>query len=153
MMDLANQIRDNEAVLANLVELGQLAPYLSPAQDRERKRYLSLSPEQSVARGTHWNPDESAQWTRNAREANVPLSAGPSATTGNVMRVLRSAGVAVDKMHAVATAAHAFWAVKTKRHKSGIHTMHEVLDVFNYHAGLVFNPPFGQPAAAAAPAQ
>jgi len=33
---------------------------------------------QGNARSTHWNPDESAPWTINARINNVPLSAGPS---------------------------------------------------------------------------
>ncbi|MFO0435568.1 MAG: hypothetical protein ACK5ZT_10035 [Sphingobacteriaceae bacterium] len=100
-----------------------------------------LSPEHEAARATHWNPNESAAWTRHAREHGLPLSAGPSATTGQTLRMLRGAAVSAEQMTAVANAAFAFWVNKAFRHKSGIHTRHEVLSVLAYHIQLLPAPP------------
>ncbi len=91
----------------------------------------------------HWNGNEGADWTKKARMNNLPLSAGPSATTGQTMNVLRAAPhvangaiVSKEEMIAVAEAAFAFWAIKAYKHKSGIHTRTEVMSVLDYHLSL-----------------
>jgi len=114
---------------------------------RKGQRTDILSPKQNDARQTHWNPNEGADWTAYARRNRLPLSAGPSATTGQAMRVLRGAIVTSEEMEAVAMAAHAFWIHKSFRHKSGIHTRHEVRSVLNFHLALLIPdaPPLPPP--------
>ncbi len=120
-------------------QVKELIQEKSQTEDQTKKKeyesnfYQVLSDKQNEARGTHWNPNEAAQWTKDARTKGSPLSAGPSATTGQALKMVRAINATPEEMRAVAEAAFAFWNLKAFRHKSGIHTLEEVTTVLSFH--------------------
>ncbi len=88
---------------------------------------------QDDARSTHFNVNEQSEWVKRARQANVRLGAGPSATTMQVLRVGRAilgTGPDADEtLVCVALALFAFWNLERGKLQmfSEIHTYHEVM--------------------------
>lgn len=90
---------------------------------------------------TYWGIDEDSNWAQDARGANEPVGAGPSATTvmtlGSLEWLKTNGHVPGDShdlvQEAVAWALFAFWnAVEQETlwaWKAGIHTFHEVMYV------------------------
>jgi hypothetical protein len=83
----------------------------------------------NAARRTHWNTNEGAGWTQQARANNAPLSAGPSATTGQILTLANKVDATDNEKEALAWAIFAFFNKSLKRHKSGTHRFHEVMSV------------------------
>lgn len=80
------------------------------------------------SRMTHHNPNEGAEWVQKARTASVPLSAGPSATTAQVLALAVAVGASDKEMEALAWALFALWN-DMPMHKTGTHRFHEVMAV------------------------
>lgn len=88
-----------------------------------------MTANQAAARSTHWNPDETAAWTINARVNNVPLSAGPSATTMQVMELGLTIGALPNEMEGMAWGLFSFFNQGLNMNYSGTHRFHEVMAV------------------------
>lgn len=124
-----------EATISLLMDIALVVRSQTYTKINEAEREIAImSQEQEDGRKTHWNPEESAEWTKKARESGEPLSAGPSATTGQLLLMARAVGASADEMLAAATSAFAFWNQKAYRHQSGIHTMHEVISIHQFNA-------------------
>ena len=82
-----------------------------------------------AARKTHWNPNESADWTKEARGNDAPLSAGPSATTAQLLALATKVGATKDEKIALAWGIFAFFNQGLNLHQSGTHRFHEVMAV------------------------
>ncbi|HEY0404806.1 MAG TPA: DUF4157 domain-containing protein [Pyrinomonadaceae bacterium] len=92
----------------------------------------------SAARNTHWNPNEGAAWTQQARQNRAPLSAGPSATTAQILTLADKIGAPASEKRALAWAIFAFFNQGLARHQSGTHRFHEVMAIAaNY--GVPYN--------------
>jgi Domain of unknown function (DUF4157) len=87
-----------------------------------------MSAEHSEGRHTHHNTNEDAAWVKSAREASAPLSAGPSATTAQVLALGVSVGASGTELEALAWALFTLWNMMPL-HQSGTHRFHEVMDV------------------------
>ncbi len=101
--------------------------------------------EQGTARATHFSLDESNAWVKRARQAQVRLGAGPSATTMQVLRMVKyvrqwdrnrkvtahSSFTQDDQktMLAIALALFEFWNSHANQKRGEIHTWHEVMIV------------------------
>ncbi|MEM9055908.1 MAG: DUF4157 domain-containing protein, partial [Pseudomonadota bacterium] len=101
--------------------------------------------EQGNARATHFSLDEANDWVKRARQAHVRLGAGPSATTMQVLRMVkyvrqwgRNKKVTANAnftpadqrtMLAVALALFEFWNSHANQKRGEIHTWHEVMVV------------------------
>ncbi|GAA0712474.1 hypothetical protein GCM10009430_02930 [Aquimarina litoralis] len=98
-----------------------------------RKRVSGWSPQMgphlNKARTNHWNPNEEADWTKEAREHQVPLSAGPSATTALVMELGRIIGATTAEKEAMAWGLFSFFNQRLNKNVSGTHRFHEVMVV------------------------
>ncbi len=90
---------------------------------------LRLTAAHTAARSTHWNPNEGAQWTQTARINNVPLSAGPSATTAQILTLGQTIGATANEMEAMAWGIFAFFNNGLDLNLSGTHRFHEVMNV------------------------
>jgi hypothetical protein len=90
---------------------------------------LEMPARLDAARGGHHNPNEGADWTREARDNNAPLSAGPSATTAQLLTLAVKVGASADEKTALAWGIFAFFNKSLHLHKSGTHRFHEVMSV------------------------
>jgi hypothetical protein len=88
-----------------------------------------MEAKQDAARKTHWNTDESAEWTKSARKRDIPLSAGPSATTGQLLTLATTIGASTEEKTALAWGIFAFFNQSLMLHESGTHRFHEVMAV------------------------
>ncbi|MFD1158301.1 hypothetical protein [Roseovarius aestuarii] len=107
---------------------------------------VQMTAGQNAARKCGWNPNEAANWTQTARAGNVPLNAGPSATTAQILTLAATVGATGAENEALAWAIFAFFNKSLALNKSGTHRFHEVMDVAaNYGVPYV---PLAYPAAA-----
>lgn len=96
-------------------------------------------------RHTHHNTNEDSEWVKEAREAKAPVSAGPSATTAQVLALAVSVGATTEEKEALAWALFALWNIMPL-HQSGTHRFHEVMAVavqygVSYEAFQYGDPP------------
>jgi len=91
-----------------------------------------MTGEQGEARGGHWNTNEAAPWVEQARDHNMPLSAGPSATTAQVLALATLLGCSVEQKTALAWALFTLWN-GMPLNLAGTHRFHEVMDVAVLH--------------------
>jgi hypothetical protein len=56
----------------------------------------------NASRSTPHNPNEDAEWTQEARQQGVALSAGPSATTPNVLALATALQAPQHEINALA---------------------------------------------------
>ncbi|HET9624796.1 MAG TPA: DUF4157 domain-containing protein [Kofleriaceae bacterium] len=89
---------------------------------------LGVTPELAAGRATHHNTDEGAPWVQQARAKQSPLSAGPSATTAQVLTLAVAVQATVDEKTALAWALFGIWNTMPT-HMSGTHRFHEVMAV------------------------
>ncbi len=87
-----------------------------------------VTPELMAARAGHHNTAESSPWVQKAREHQSPLSAGPSATTGQVLTLATAVGATLQEKQALAWALFGIWN-KMPTNRSGTHRFHEVMVV------------------------
>ena len=87
-----------------------------------------MSGELNGGRHTHHNTNEESPWIQGAREAQVPVSAGPSATTAQVLALSMTVGCGKEEREALAWALFCLWNIMPL-HKSGTHRFHEVMAV------------------------
>jgi hypothetical protein len=87
-----------------------------------------LTPELDAARATHHNTDEASPWVVEARANNAALSAGPSATTAQVLTLAVAIGATLEEKTALAWGLFAIWNTMPM-HQSGTHRFHEVMAV------------------------
>jgi len=87
-----------------------------------------LTPELDAGRATHHNTDEVSPWVVEARQNNAALSAGPSATTAQVLTLAVAIGGTADEKIALAWGLFAIWNTMPM-HQSGTHRFHEVMAV------------------------
>jgi hypothetical protein len=78
------------------------------------------------------NANEASPWAQQAREHNMPLSAGPSATTAQVLALAELIGCDVNEKTCLAWAIFSLWN-DMPLHMSGTHRFHEVMDVAAQH--------------------
>jgi len=88
--------------------------------------------------------NEDYDWVKTARAHGALLWAGPSHTTANMMRLMKSLQVKVPAMdvthlEAVAWAIFAFWNKDFFTFKDGYHTFHEVMDIAKGY-GVPYEP-------------
>ena len=91
-----------------------------------------MTAEQGAARATHWNTNEESDWVGGAREHQMPLSAGPSATTAQVLALASLIGCSVEEKTALAWALFTLWN-GMPLNLAGTHRFHEVMDVAALH--------------------
>ncbi len=87
-----------------------------------------MSAELSEGRHNHHNTNEDSDWIKDARTAQAPVSAGPSATTAQVLALSVTVGCSKEEREALAWALFALWNIMPL-HKSGTHRFHEVMAV------------------------
>ena len=87
-----------------------------------------LTPELDAGRATHHNTDEVSPWVVEARQNNAALSAGPSATTAQVLTLAVAIGGTAEEKIALAWGLFAIWNTMPM-HQSGTHRFHEVMAV------------------------
>jgi hypothetical protein len=87
-----------------------------------------LTPELDAGRATHHNTDEVSPWVIEARQNNAALSAGPSATTAQVLTLAVAIGGTAEEKTALAWGLFAIWNTMPM-HQSGTHRFHEVMAV------------------------
>jgi hypothetical protein len=87
-----------------------------------------MSDELSEGRHTHHNTNEDSSWVKEAREAQAPVSAGPSATTAQVLALAMSVGADATELESLAWALFTVWNIMPL-HQSGTHRFHEVMAV------------------------
>jgi hypothetical protein len=103
-----------------------------------------MTGEQNEARGGHWNTNEGAPWVEQARTKAMPLSAGPSATTAQVLALATLLGCSVEEKTALAWALFTLWN-GMPLNLAGTHRFHEVMDVAVLH-GVPYEPfQYGEP--------
>jgi hypothetical protein len=90
--------------------------------------HAQMPDEMKEARDNHHNVNENAEWVVDARQANVALSAGPSATTTNVLALARTVAASQDEINGLAWGLFAIWNIMP-RHVSGTHRFHEVMGI------------------------
>ena len=76
---------------------------------------------------------------RAARENKMPLSYGPSYTTGRLMQLTQFSGGSADEFQAMAWGIFAFWNQFYYTSQSGIHRFHCVMDMANNY-GVPYTP-------------
>lgn len=91
------------------------------------------------ARLNHWNPNESKEWTKQARSNFVPLGSGPSASTALVMTLGRFYIADPLEMQALAWGVFSFFNQGLHLNHSGTHRFHEVMSVASLY-GVPYNP-------------
>jgi hypothetical protein len=138
-----------------------LRNFIPPDQRDDRYRRLNTqNPAQNdpawdfvQGRGNHWGGNESSDWVKQAREHDLPLGAGPSATTMQTLAVAdwlyvnghigAARAPQADVMKALAWGLFAFWdkADNTTmgNWKGAVHTFHEVMMVAQ-HYGVLYRP-------------
>jgi len=87
-----------------------------------------LTPELDAGRATPHNTDEASPWVVEARANNAALSAGPSATTAQVLTLAVAIGAPLEEKTALAWGLFAIWNTMPM-HQSGTHRFHEVMAV------------------------
>jgi Domain of unknown function (DUF4157) len=87
-----------------------------------------MSAELTEGRHTHHNTNEDSSWVQEARVAKAPVSAGPSATTAQVLALGIAVGASEAEMESLAWALFCLWNMMPL-HKSGTHRFHEVMAV------------------------
>ena len=114
--------------------IAMIADYaLAVKSDIPKKDWkFMMTAEHGEARASHWNTNEAAPWVEEAREHNMPLSAGPSATTAQVLALAQLVGCSVDEKTALAWALFALWN-DMPLNLAGTHRFHEVMDVAVLH--------------------
>lgn len=114
--------------------IAMIADYaLAVKSDVPKKDWkFMMTAEHGEARASHWNTNESAPWVEEAREHAMPLSAGPSATTAQVLALATLVGCSVDEKTALAWALFALWN-DMPLNLAGTHRFHEVMDVAVLH--------------------
>ena len=95
----------------------------------EEHWYELLTLDMDAARSNHWNPNESANWTQEARRRNIPLSAGPSGSTMLAMALGRYILASPRQMEALAWGIFSFFNQGLHLNHSGTHSFHEVMVV------------------------
>jgi len=120
----------NYKIAAFLADYSMIARDYVPSMSQEEESLCALDilPE-SDARSTHYNVDESNDWVKAARVANVRLGAGPSATTMQVLKMGKIAFPENDTLLCIALALFEFWNSHANQKRSEIHTYHEVMVV------------------------
>jgi hypothetical protein len=103
-----------------------------------------MGAEHGEARGGHWNTNESAPWVEEARQHDMPLSAGPSATTAQVLALSDLLQCSVDEKTALAWALFALWS-DMPLNLAGTHRFHEVMDVAVLHGVPYEKFQYGEP--------
>jgi len=93
---------------------------------------FQMGAEHGEARGGHWNTNEAAPWVDEARQHDMPLSAGPSATTAQVLALSDLLACSVEDKTALAWALFTLWN-DMPLHLAGTHRFHEVMDVAVLH--------------------
>ncbi len=112
-----------------LARVGFIADYsLSSRIALGTMAHFEMPDDMKKGRDTPHNTNENAPWVQGARQANVALSAGPSATTSNVMALAVTIGASQDELNGLAWGLFAIWNIMPM-HKSGTHRFHEVMGV------------------------
>lgn len=126
--DLNNRIAlasDYSSFLRKLNKVGKL--------DEKLDWELLLAEDHSKARPANknnkWNPNESSQWVKEARFHSAPLSAGPSATTAQLMTLCVEIGASAQEKEAMAWGIFSFFNQGLNLNHTGTHRFHEVMDV------------------------
>jgi len=142
---LINNKVPNYKIAAFLADYSMIARDYVPnmTQEQDSLCALDILPE-SDARSTHYNVDESNDWVKAARAANVRLGAGPSATTMQVLKMGKIAFPENDTLLAIALALFEFWNSHANQKRSEIHTYHEVMVVAKAF-GVVLEPDMENP--------
>lgn len=89
---------------------------------------MGMTPELEAGRSTHHNTNEVSAWVVEARQNNAALSAGPSATTAQVLTLAVAIGAPADEKTALAWGLFAIWNTMPM-HKTGTHRFHEVMAI------------------------
>jgi len=122
-----------------LGRVGFVADYsLSARSALGTAAHAQMPDDMKEARDNHHNVNENADWVVNARQANVALSAGPSATTTNVLALARTVAATQDEINGLAWGLFAIWHIMP-RHVSGTHRFHEVMGI-----AQLYNVPYQQ---------
>lgn len=87
-----------------------------------------MGDELNAGRHTHHNTNEESGWVEEARENQAPVSAGPSATTAQVLALALVAGGSKEELEGLAWALFCVWNIMPM-HQSGTHRFHEVMAV------------------------
>jgi hypothetical protein len=129
---------DKDATYADLFEnipttvlgrVGFVADYsLSARNALGTAAHFQMPGDLREGRDTAHNTNEKAPWVQSARKANAALSAGPSATTSNVLALAVTVGASQDEINGLAWGLFAIWNIMPM-HRSGTHRFHEVMGI------------------------
>lgn len=126
--------------------IAMIADYaLAVKRDVPRSQWnFQMTAEQNAGRATHWNTNEASEWTEDARDHDMPLSAGPSATTGQVLALADLLQCSLEEKTALAWALFTLWN-DMPLNLAGTHRFHEVMDVAALHGVPYERFHYGEP--------
>lgn len=142
--DIMDVLKDHGPLAATVVPGGRdmcsiLVPNHVGGHTYYNVQQNNLGPTLGFRRGDDGTLLEDSGVISSARKKKMPLSCGPSYTTGRLMQMSSWAGGTVDEITAMAWGIFAFWNQDYFTSFSGVHRFHEVMDMAKNY-GVAYKP-------------